>query len=265
LQLRNHAQFGQAQGSPFTVAPLVDQLGFCGDGSSSEDILTGKYDTTGLNDNVAILIRHLQQTADMAALNSNTTIIEQEYVGKLRVWNKSTSTSPSGLHLGHYKVVIARQAYNNINLKIESENEKQHQWNHLQGQMLRLHVQMMNYALERGYAYQRWRTVVNTILFKDPDNVRIHHKRVIHIYEANYNLMLGIKWRMALYQTEAFRELNDGQFGLRPRRNAVDPVFIEEMLFEISLASRKILVQTSYYDAISCYNRIIPNLAMLVS
>jgi hypothetical protein len=76
--------------------------------------------------------------------------------------------------------------------------------------------------------------------------------------------MLGIKWRKALYQAEALRELNDGQFGSRPRRNAVDPVFIEEMQFEISRASRKILVQTNY-DAMSCYDRIIPNLAMLVS
>jgi hypothetical protein len=134
----------------------------------------------------------------------------------------------------------------------------------MQSSLLRLHVQMLNYALERGYAYRRWRTVVNTILFKDPDNVRIHRTRVIHIYEADYNLMLGIKWRKALYQAEAFRELNERQFGSRPRRNAVDPVFIEEMQFEISRASRKILVQTNY-DATSCYDRIIPNLAMLVS
>jgi hypothetical protein len=76
--------------------------------------------------------------------------------------------------------------------------------------------------------------------------------------------MLGIKWRKAFYQAEAFRELNDGQFGSQPRRNAIDPVFIEEMQFEISRASRKMLVQTNY-DATSCYDRIIPNLAMLVS
>ena len=76
--------------------------------------------------------------------------------------------------------------------------------------------------------------------------------------------MLGIKWRIALYQAEALRELNEGQYGSRPRRNAVDPVFIEELQFEISRASRKMLVQTNY-DATSCYDRIIPNLAMMVS
>ncbi len=98
LQQRNRAHFGQAHGSPFTVAPSVDQLGFCGDGSSSEDVLKGVYETTGLDDNVATLIQHLQQTAEMAALESHPTITEQEYTSKFRVWSESTSTSPSGLH-----------------------------------------------------------------------------------------------------------------------------------------------------------------------
>jgi Reverse transcriptase (RNA-dependent DNA polymerase) len=134
----------------------------------------------------------------------------------------------------------------------------------MQSCLLTLHVQMLNYALERGYSYERWHTVINTILFKDPDNVKIHRTRVIHIYEADYNLTLGIKWRMALYQAEAFRELNPGQYGSRPRRNAIDPVFLEEMQLKIARASRKTLVQTNY-DATSCYDRIIINLAMLVS
>jgi hypothetical protein len=76
--------------------------------------------------------------------------------------------------------------------------------------------------------------------------------------------MLSIKWRIALYQAEAFRELHDGQYGSRPRPNAVDPVLIEELQFEISRASRKTFIQTNY-DAMSCYDRIIPNIAMLVS
>jgi exonuclease III len=264
LQQRNRTHFGQARGSPFTVPPLVDQLGFCGDGTSSDDILNGEYDATGLDENVALLIQHLKQSAEMAAVISHPTITEQEYIGKLKVWKESTSTSPSGLHLGHYKALIARHDYSAVEAETIEENAKKEEWDHMQSCLLRLHVQQLNYALERGYAYMRWRTVVNTILFKDPDNVRIHRTRVIHIYEADYNLMLGIKWRVALYQAEAFRELNDGQFGSRPRRNAIDPVFIEEMQFEISRASRKMLVQTNY-DATSCYDRIIPNLAMLVS
>jgi hypothetical protein len=76
--------------------------------------------------------------------------------------------------------------------------------------------------------------------------------------------MLGIKWRVALYQSEALQQLNDGQYGSRPRRNAVDPVMIEELQYEISRLSRRMFLQTNY-DASACYDRIIPNLAMLAS
>ena len=264
LRIRNRKHFGQAQGSPFTTSPLVEGLGYCGDGPSAEQLLNGTYGTADMDSNVALLLQHLKQTDEMAALEPHPTVTEQEYRGKLKVWKESTTTSPSGLHLGHYKTLIARHKYSEIESENEADNAQRDEWNHMQSSLLTLHVQLLNYALERGYSYERWKNVTYTILFKDPDNVRIHRTRVIHIYEADYNLMLGIKWRMALYQAESLRELNKGQYGSRPRRNAIDPVFIEEMQLEIGRASRKTLVQTNY-DATSCYDRIIINLAMLVS
>ncbi|KAI2490272.1 hypothetical protein MHU86_24293 [Fragilaria crotonensis] len=75
---------------------------------------------------------------------------------------------------------------------------------------------------------------------------------------------MGLKWRSALYHAESLSLLNDGQYGSRPHRNAIDPVFIEELQFEISRLTRKTLVQTNY-DAASCYDRIVPNLAMVAS
>jgi hypothetical protein len=35
---------------------------------------------------------------------------------------------------------------------------------------------------------------------------------VIHIYDADFNFMLGLKWRVALYQSKALKQLNDGQY-----------------------------------------------------
>jgi hypothetical protein len=119
-------------------------------------------------------------------------------------------------------------------------------------------------SVSRGYSYRRWQKIANTILFKDPNNVRIHRTRVIHIYEADFNLVLGIKWRHALYQSDALKFLNQGQYGSRPRRNAIDPVLLEELQFEVSRMSRRMLIQT-HFDAALCYDRIIPNLASLAS
>lgn len=96
------------------------------------------------------------------------------------------------------------------------------------------------------------------------DNVKIRWTRIIHIYEANFNLMLGLKWRMALYQEEALKLLNDVKYGSRPSRNATDPVMIEEMQFKVYRLSCRKFIQTNY-DVTACYDRIIPNLAMIVS
>lgn len=264
LQQRNRDHFGQAHGTPFTIPPLSTDLGFCGDGPGSIAMLDGSYDCSALDSNVALLVQHLKQTDEMAALQTFPTISTEEYVSKLKIWTESTSTSPSGLHLGHYKALISRHKYSDIDPDDAELQDKQTEWNRMQEKLLELHVSMLNYALERGYTYRRWQIVANTILFKDKDNVRIHRTRVIHLYEADYNLTLSIKWRIALYQAEALQELNAGQYGSRPRRNAVDPVLIEELQYEISRASRKMLIQTNY-DATACYDRIIPNLAMMVS
>ena len=127
----------------------------------------------------------------------------------------------------------------------------------MQSDLRDVHLTLLNYALQRGYSYVRWQQVSNAMLFKEENNIKIHRTRVIHIYEADYNLAIGMQWRSALYQSEDLRHLNTGQYGSRPNRNAHDPIFIEEFQFEISRATRKALVQINY-DATSCYDRIIP-------
>lgn len=71
--------------------------------------------------------------------------------------------------------------------------------------------------------------MANAILFKEENNIKIHLTQVIHLYEADSNLALGLKWRAALYHAEVRKQLHDGQFGSRPRRNAVDSVMLEEL------------------------------------
>ena len=45
------------------------------------------------------------------------------------------------------------------------------------------------------------------MLKKDNGNPRIHRLRIIHIYEADYNLLLAVKWREALYHAESKQEI----------------------------------------------------------
>jgi hypothetical protein len=234
---------------------------------TQQQLLRGTFDVSEFGDSVQLLLRHLQYAHATSQDMARPTISDDDFCDKLRLWSESTTTSPSGMHLGHYKALIARHSYSSDASEDDMTPEFKAQRDELdyrQQALRQLRLTMINYALERGYSYKRWQKVVNTMLFKDPDNVRLHRTRVIHIYEADFNLFLGIKWRSAMHQAEDLRLLNEGQFGSRPYRNATEPVFIEELQLEISRATRKPLVLTNY-DAMACYDRIIPNLGMTVS
>ena len=108
IQARNRKHFGQAHGTPFTCEPLKTEMGFCGDGPGSEALLQGQYHSHPLSPQIQLLLHHLKLTDEMAQLCSFPTILHEEFVGKLKAWRESTTTSPPGMHLGHYKSLIAR-------------------------------------------------------------------------------------------------------------------------------------------------------------
>jgi hypothetical protein len=109
LQTRNRKHFGQAHGTPFTVPPLFDDLGFCGDTPAADDILEGRYDYDKIQDPATrLLLQQLVQIQSLTDQSTCATISMEEFQSKLRVWRESTSTSPSGQHLGHFKYLLAR-------------------------------------------------------------------------------------------------------------------------------------------------------------
>ena len=267
LKDRNHLHFGQAHGTPFTIPPLSEDLGFSGDGPGTASILNGTYDTTTFSKPVQILLNHLKYVHNTDSEFCRPTISDAEFCAKLKTWRESTSTSPSGMHLGHYKVLVARHSFSTTASDTDLTPAfiaRRNDINRKQEEIRSTKLALINYALERGYSFKRWQNIVNSVLFKDPDNMRLHRTRIIHIYEADFNLAMGLKWRVATQQAEDLKTLNEGQYGSRTTRSAVEPVYIEELQCEISRATRKPLVLTNY-DATSCYDRIIPSLGMLVS
>ena len=266
LQTRNRRHFGQANGTPFTIAPLSEDLGFCADTPEAEFLLDGQYPVEDITDPaVRSLLQQMTKLQSLVDQSLPATITQEDFRSKLCVWRESTSTSPSGQHLGHYKTLVARHEFSDVT---DEDNpldvEQRDDLNLIQSKLLRLRLQIVNYALSNGYSYKRWQTIANTHILKEPGNLKIHRTRVIHIYEADYNLALGIKWRQVMHRADEENALNDGQYGSRPNRKAQDPVFLEELQFDLSRVSRKTLVLTNY-DATSCYDRIIPSVAMLAS
>ena len=65
--------------------------------------------------------------------------------------------------------------------------------------LLCLH-QYMQIAISRGIAIPRWSKAINVMIEKDPGCPQINRLRIIHLFEADYNLFLKIMWGSRLVQ-----------------------------------------------------------------
>ena len=184
----------------------------------------------------------------------NDTISPQDLISGYTKWREKTSTSPSGRHLGHYKSML-------YNPKAASDPDA------IPFTQTFFTVQslIMNSCLRSGYILDRWKAVINSMIEKIPGTPRIDKLRVIHLFESDINLVFGILWnRRLLHRCEHEQILGDEQWGSRPGKAAADVAAMKLLTYEISHLTRTDH-GTFDHDAKSCYDRIIPNLAMMTS
>ena len=166
----------------------------------------------------------------------------------MKKWRELTSTSPSGRHLGHYKACVTtidRSLFPKERTRLKR----------LQDQISQLYVTMINYSTKHKYSFDRWKTIVNMMIYKEPGNVKIHRLRVIHLYEADQSTLWGEKWGKSLRKAVNDKTLNSGQFGGLPGRDCTAITFLEEVRLEYSNFTRYPFANFNN-DFTSCYNRI---------
>ena len=73
-------------------------------------------------------------------------ITEAEFISKFCMWNEGTSTSPSGLHLGHYKALVLCQ---DGDPSTDKGKAAEKQWR----EIVHAHVAMINYDLRCSYSF----------------------------------------------------------------------------------------------------------------
>jgi hypothetical protein len=257
LLARNRKHFGQAEGTPLT-ASMQTRLNYTGEGREAELILQGDFALEDdFDEYTATVIRHLKAATELDCIDEQIT--KEQFISKLKHWPEKTSTSPSGLHLGHYHALFRPSG-------IDPESDPIGHAAHAADAdlIVDLHLALINYAIRFSFSFDRWKEVVNVMLKKDPTDSRIHRLRVIHLYEADYNMILGIKWREALHLAEDKHLLNAGLYGSRAGRSAYEPVFLEIMQNEIYRVSGKTGIAKDL-DAQACYDRILALLASLSS
>ena len=248
LVARNRDHFKQAEHTPLASHHLSTALGWGGTSTISDNILTGSSDLAALTDDhyardILAACQRLNEELDPSITLEQ---LQQFYLH----WRVGTSTSPSGRHLSHVHALFQPIGQTN-----DSKETSAH-FHDIKESLWSLHYAAVHYATKYGYCFSRWRNVVNTLIEKEPGNPAIHRLRVIHLYENDYNLILGTKFREVIRHCQDKGQLNPGCYGGLTTKQSLDPVFLELMQYDYAMLTRCDAIKFAN-DASSCYDRIV--------
>jgi zinc-binding in reverse transcriptase/Endonuclease/Exonuclease/phosphatase family len=254
---RNRTHFSQARDTPLASNDISMALGFSGTSSIADKLIKGSIDPSLITPHPfgQAILRACRRTNPQLAAG----ITLEEFKASYRTWRVGTSTSPSGRHLSHQHALFQPHG---IDRDIEpteheaAENSRDANWEAQHA--------ILSYALRYGYTFERWKQVVTAMIEKDPGNPQLHRLRVIHLYESDYNAMLGIKMRQVVHKAEDRNSINSGTYGSRANRQALDPTFLEVLQYDYACLTRWSELNFSN-DATSCYDRIIPSVSNIIA
>jgi hypothetical protein len=113
--------------------------------------------------------------------------------------------------------------------------------------------------------YERWKKVYSLMLEKIKGQPKMEKLRVIHLFEADLNLLIGILWgRRLVANGEKIQAFSPEQWGSRKGKQAKDVLFMKKMSYLIAHLQVKDLGSFDN-DAKACYDRIVVLLALLRS
>jgi hypothetical protein len=163
-QLKEH--FSQAEETDFRQSPLKEDTNFSADTDTARKLLNGdiEYEQDKLRLSTLMLLQHCARDP---VDEITTTLTDKQFDGKLKSWNEQTTTSPSGYHLGHLKSNYAQHS-------LDPATEAGRDIKEAQEAIRSAHLALLNFALQEGYAYERWNKIVNTLIPKDPGSHKIH-------------------------------------------------------------------------------------------
>ena len=89
---------------------------------------------------------------------------------------------------------------------------------------------MLNIPISSGFAPDRWLLSVTPLIEKDEGLPYLTRLRVIHLFEADYNLFLKLVYgRRMVKNAKKANALNDQQHGSRPRGMTTDALFLARL------------------------------------
>ena len=163
----------------------------------------------------------------------------EEYKAMFHATRESMSSSPSGLHIGHYKVGALFPEI---------------------GEILAI---MMSLPVMYSFSPERWKKSVHIMLEKIQGRPLINKLRIIQLFEADFNAVMKIKIsRQLMRDKEVDILLGNDMHGGRQKRTAQQALLTQQLTFNIS-RQKRLQYSVINLDATKCFDRIYPNLAVI--
>ena len=245
---RNAHHLNQADGTPFTIEPLLSLIGKDTFTTLSQELLEGKANLSQLelSQPTKLYMQKLKQKNTIVNSPTNITIPYKKYVEGFKNWKEKIPTSPSGRHLGHHKCLLKPDG-NQYSKEEPDFGER----------MMKLHHTITSTALLNASPLHRWLTSIVLLLPKVKGQPKIHRLRIINTYESEYNLILKYFWpRKGMQKVEENNGLGDNATGGRKDMNAIETATLNELIIESHILTRHQLC-IHQDDAMGCYDRII--------
>ena len=145
------------------VEPLNSLFGRHADTTAAHQLHKGYVPVCDAPEAAAAIMQHL---AENRLPEVDVHITPEDIRSGYVRWREKTTTSPSGLHLGHYKTLAQ--------VKPGSEKHEDGEVKYsLSEQMFEMEASRANIAMKYGFVFERWETIVNLMLEKVQGNPRM--------------------------------------------------------------------------------------------
>jgi hypothetical protein len=162
----------------------------------------------------------------------------------------------SSHHLGLYKALAT--AYCNSNEEFANPADSDDPFDiptqEKADQILHLIHGLAMTAAARGFYLRRWIQVINVMIYKKPGVIESDKLRVIHLFEADFNLLIGVYFgRRSMYHQVDRKLLHHGQFG-KPGGECQDAALSKVLHNVISILTKPPMGKFES-DVTACFDR----------
>lgn len=236
----NILYFNQSEETPLASADWEAQLdpGQVLDDNMVEVIDKALDQDQTLHQDSRCILEEIKNNIQSSMPASQTTISIEEFRSFYRTTPEDRSSSPSGLHLGHYKAASHSLPFSEI-----------------------LHG-IAETALTHEYALKRWQKSATILLEKCSGYPNIHRFRTVHLLESDLNFVMRKIWGKDFMEyNDSIQSFHNNQYGGRKGRQPTSAVLNKVLTLDIVryFCEDMAIVDN---DANACYDRVIPYLTM---